>query len=338
MNTRRARLQVIYGNVDITEDLRRYLVSWSYTDNLSGQADDLQITLEDRGQLWSGPWMPEEGAVITARIIRENWEQEGQVDELGFGQFEIDEIEVGRVPSTATVKGLSLPESSSLRGENKNRAWEKTRLSVVARDIVMRANLKLFYDTDDDPDYDRVEQTEESDLAFLLRLCNDAGLCLKVTDAQVAIFDEQKYEAQEPIGTIRKGDKNLKGYRGRKTLNGVYKSCRVEYHDAIKDRTIRATFTPPNPPKTGRVLVIKEQVDSIKQAERLARKRLREQNKNAVTVSLELTGDIRYLAGLTVNLADFGALDGKYIITLATHEQLSGYTTKLELRKCLEGY
>lgn len=338
MNTRRTILQAVYGNVDITEDLRRYITGWTYTDNLSGQADDLQITLEDREQLWSGPWMPEEGAVIRAKIVRENWEREGETDGLDIGQFEVDEVEVSGSPSTATVKALSVPESSSLRGENKNRAWEKTRLSVVAGDVASSAGLNLFYDTGDDPEYDRVDQTEETDLAFLLRLCNDAGLCLKVTDAQIAIFDEQKYEAQDPIGTIQKGDKSIKGQRGKRTLSGVYSSCRVEYHDAGKDQTIRYTFTPPTPPSTTRVLVINEEVSSIKQAERLAKKRLRESNKNAVTFSLSLTGDIRYLTGLTVNLVGFGVFDGKYIITQANHEQTSGYNTSLELRRCLEGY
>jgi hypothetical protein len=118
----------------------------------------------------------------------------------------------------------------------------------------------------------------------------------------------------------------------------MYKACRVEYHDANKNRTIKYTFTPPNPPKTGRVLVINERVASVKEAERLAKKRLRQENKNGVTFSITLLGDTRYLAGLTVNLAGFGIFDGKYVITQAVHGQQNGYETKLELRKCLEGY
>ncbi|MBE3586573.1 MAG: hypothetical protein IMW94_10575 [Thermoanaerobacter sp.] len=338
MNARRARLQVLYENVDISADLQPHLLSWTYTDNLSGQADDLQITLEDRLQLWSGPWMPEKGATLKAKIIQENKKRDGTKEEVSLGLFEIDEIETNHPPSTVTIKAISIPESSSLRGEDKNRAWEKTKLSVVARDIAAGAGLKLFFDTEDNPEYDRVEQTEESDLAFLMRLCNNAGLCLKVSDAQIIIFDEQKYERQDPFTRIKKGEAYLKRYRFRETLSGLYKACRVEYHDARKKRTIKYTFSPPNPPKTGRVLVVNERVSSIKEAERLAKKRLRQENKNAVVASLTLLGDVRFLAGLTVRLVGFGVFDGKYIITQAIHTQQNGYETQLELRKCLEGY
>jgi len=338
MKARRARLQLIYDSVDISTDIQSHLINWTFTDNLSGQADDLQVTLEDREQLWIGPWMPDKGATLKAKVIRENWEQDGQVDELSLGQFEIDEIENNYPPSTVAIKAISIPESSSLRGENKNRAWEKTKLSVISKDIASGAGLKLFYDTNDDPEYDRIEQTEETDLVFLLRLCNDAGLCLKVSDAQVVIFDEQKYEQQEPVDTIIKGQARIKNYRGRTTLSGLYKSCRVEYQDAGKKQKIKYEFTPPNPPKIGRVLVINERVSSIKEAERLAKKRLRQENKKGITFSITMMGDIKYLAGLTVNLLGFGVFDGKYIITQATHGQQSGYEVKLELQKCLEGY
>lgn len=43
-----------------------------------------------------------------------------------------------------------------------------------------------------------MEQTEQSDLAFLDKLCQDNGLSLKVTDNQIVIFDMADMEAAEP--------------------------------------------------------------------------------------------------------------------------------------------
>jgi phage protein D len=338
MLARRAELQISYNNINISADLQPHLKSWTFTDNLSGQADDLQITLEDREFLWSGPWMPEKGATVKAKIYRQNWEQEGKADELDLGLFEIDEPEISGPPSIATIKAISVPESSSLRGEDKDRAWEKTKLSIIAKDITGKAGVSLFYDTVEDPEYDRIEQAQQSDLAFLQKLCIDAGLALKVSDTQVIIFDEFKYEQQVPIDTIVKGQARIKNYFGRTTLSGLYKSCRVDYHDADKKSSIKYEFAPPNPPKTGRVLVINERVASVAEAERLAKKKLREANKEGMTFSITLMGDIKFLAGLTINLSGWGAFDGKYIITQATHGQQSGYETRLEMRKCLEGY
>lgn len=331
------QLKVIYNSADIAANLRRFTTGWTYTDNISGQADDLQLELRDDEQLWIGNWMPEKGALLTCKILRENW-LKNQLEKLELGLFEIDEVECSYPPSKATIKATSIPGSSALRGEDKNRAWEKTKLSVVSGNIASGAGVKLFYDTDDDPEYDRVEQTEESDLVFLSRLCKDAGLSLKISDSQIVIFDELKYEQQEPVTTIVKGASYIKSYNGKTMLTGQYKSCRVEYHDANKNQTIKHTFSPPNPPNTGRVLVINERVASRKEAERLAKKRLRQENKSGVVFSITMMGDLLYVAGLTVNLSGFGSFDGKYIIVQATHDQRSGYEVRLELRKCLEGY
>jgi len=338
MKARQARLELLYDNIDITTDLKPHLKSWTITDNLSGQADDLSVVLEDKEQIWMGDWMPDTGASLTAKVVRENWAEEGDADYLSFGKFEIDEIEMESPPSTVTINALSIPESTSLRGEEKSRAWEKTKLSIVSRDISHGAGLDLFYDTEDDPEFDRLEQAGETDSAFLMRVCNDAGLCLKVSDAQIIIFDEQKYEDNEATLTIEKGVTQLKSCKGQISLNGVYRACKVEYHDANKGTTIRYEFVPDSPPKTKRVLIVNERVTSVREAERLAKKRLRKANCNGTTFTLSMMGDIRFVAGLTVNLKGFGKFDGKYIITQAVHGQQGNYETKLSLRKCLEGY
>ena len=52
MDARRCLVMVSYNGKDISADLQQYLKSVSYTDNMSGEADDLQLTLEDKAGLW----------------------------------------------------------------------------------------------------------------------------------------------------------------------------------------------------------------------------------------------------------------------------------------------
>ena len=52
MEARRILTIIKYNNKDISADISKYLKSISYTDNLSGEADDLQKTLEDKAGLW----------------------------------------------------------------------------------------------------------------------------------------------------------------------------------------------------------------------------------------------------------------------------------------------
>ena len=71
MEARRISAIIKYNNKDISVDISKYLKSISYTDNLSGEADDLQITLEDRDGLWQSTWMPEKGALLDV-ILQQN--------------------------------------------------------------------------------------------------------------------------------------------------------------------------------------------------------------------------------------------------------------------------
>ena len=335
---RRAKLQLIYGNKDISADLAPFLAGFSYTDHSSGKADDIQINLEDRAGLWRGDWLPEKGATVQAAIITEHWEEDGKTETLPLGTFEIDEIEFSGPPNIVTIKALAIPESSTLRGEVKNRAWEKTQLSVIAQDIANGASMDLTYDTDDDPEYDRIEQTEQSDLEFLLKLCNDAGLSLKITDKQVVVFDDSKYEKIAPVMVIRRNAASVLKYNATSSTRDVYSSCRVRYHNAKTKQDIDYIYAPPSRPTTGKTLVINERVDNLADAEKLAKKRLRQQNKEEVKISMTLLGSLILVGGVTVQLIDWGFLDGKYFVSRADHSSGSGYTTKTELYRVLEGY
>ncbi|MDT8901826.1 phage late control D family protein [Anaeroselena agilis] len=339
MTARQAWLDVKYEGTNITEDLRPYLKGWTFTDNLSGQSDELQITLMDKDQLWQGDWFPDEGAKISATIRRRNWKDDDAEDELPLGEMEIDEIDGGYPPSEVTIKALSVPQSSALKGENKNRAWEKTKLSAVAGDISAGAGVSLYYDVADDPEYDRVEQTEETDLHFIMRLCREAGLAFKVSDKQLVIFDEAKFEQADPVLTIDKKVFPIKQYRGRATLHDTYKSCCINYRSPKGRKKYDYEYAPPNPPNTQRVLVLRERFDSLAEAERKAKKALREKNSRAWQFSMTISADLRLMASMVVILKNFGKFDGRWLITQVTHAQSgSGYDVSLQMRRCLEGY
>ncbi|WP_458412782.1 phage late control D family protein [Schinkia sp. CFF1] len=338
MEARRAYLEIRYNNTNISKHIEPYVLGWTFTDNLSGQADDLEVQLQDRDQLWINSWMPKKGSTLKSNIVRKHWTYWGQTERAVLGVFDIDEIDGSGPPSIVNLKAISIPVSSSLKNEDKNRTWEKAKLSTIAKDIAKQNGVKLFYDSKYDPEYETIEQTEESDLKYLTRLCDDAGLCLKVANKSIVIFDEEKYELQDPIMTIQKGASNIKSYSFKDTLTGIYKSCRVEYQEGKKKKKITATFTPRNPPKTGRTLVINESVKSVAQAEILAKKRLRKANKDAISMTFVMSGDLRLLAGRTILVRGYGHFDGKYIITQAIHSQSNGYETNIKIRKCLEGY
>lgn len=337
MKARRARVKCKYDNVDISQDIARFLKSFSVREVLSGEADSAEITLEDREALWRGDWFPERGAIMDITLVISDWEGEGDNRELPLGKFEVDEITNTGPPNEAKIKLISVPNNTDLRGVERTRAWEQANLSRIVQDVAEGAGMQHFFDAPEDPVIERAEQSEETDLSFLQKLCKDAGLALKVTDKNIVVFDIAKYEAAEPVMTITKGKDNIISFDCRTTIHEIYRACHVKYKHGKKSELIEYTFTDPSREK-GRTLEVNEKVTSIEEAEKLAKKKLREKNLDEVAVSLHMVGNFALLASNTVTLAGFHVYDGKYLITRSSHEVGSGYTTKAELRRVIDGY
>lgn len=338
LDAKRTKLNLNYNHQDVTEELEKHLLDWTYTDNLSGEIDDLNLKLEDTDALWMGKWFPSKGSVVIPTIIRSHWIDREIKTKLG--KFEIDDIQGNGFASTISISALAVSNSSSLRGEEKCKAWEKATVKKVMNDIANQNKLKLVWKASESPQKDRIEQDNETDLKFIYRLCKDEGLCLKIANNSIIVLDEQDYEIQATVADIRRRSKEndsikVTGYSFKTTAVGTYKACRVTYHVAKKKKTISATFTAPKANKTGRTLVIKQEVKSQAEAYKLAKKKLREANKNATTFKIDVFTHKHIDAGMTFNLLDFGKLSGKYIVTKVVYKPTS---VSLDLRRCLEGY
>lgn len=427
-NTRRVELRLKFQNTKVPADINKYITSLTYTDEEEDNADDLQLTFDDREERWLGKWLEvkptfvkttttvnkqvEAEAVvnyvvkkgdtlwaistkylgsgakfqqianenniknpnlifpgqvlkittggkttqtvqetkestkkvadpklISATIVQKNWNDNGKAEVLDCGTFELDSIDVSGPPTKATLKGTSIPYTSTMRTCKKSRAWENTTLNVIAEQLAKENNLKLMYLADKKPQYKRKEQVQMSDIAFLQKLCKAAGLALKVTILAVVIYDAEEYDKKPPIKTIKFGSSDYISYKlGTSLHDTAYTSCHVSYTDPDSKETIESTYTPDSKEGTGQVLEINEKVSSTSEAYELAKKRLREKNTQQYTASFTMLGDVQLVAGATVRLKGFQNFDRKYKITKATHKLTGGYTTDIELKQVLEGY
>lgn len=288
------------------------------------------------------------GLSIQALIIRKNWHGDGKDKILDCGLFELDSVNADGPPATITIKGTSLPFNSQIRQTKKSKAWEAYTLSQIANEIATANGMTCMYESTVDPYYARVEQITMSDIAFLKELCNNAGISLKATNKIVVLFDQESYEAKPAVFTIEKNSeiKKSSSYTKYKLSTGAadkeYASCRVSYIDPVTKNMIEgiAYIEDYNPKdKNNQVLEITAKVNSIGEAQALAKKMLRLKNKYEYTANFTLPGNPDLVAGVTVMLVGWGAFDGKYIINQAKHSiGKSGYTTQLKLRHILEGY
>ena len=355
--SRRAWVEVKYtpaGNreeKDISEDISKFFLSLTFTDNLSDAADDVTIELEDRAQLWQADWYPiGEGNMLDITIHTYNRVTLHDGETVFYaGKFEIDEIEANGFPSTVSIKAVSVLGDSTLRGTRKNRTWEEISVWKCAADICEQNGIKLLWDCEANPNLDHVEQADESDLDFLLKICHDHGMSLKITPEQIIIFDDAKFESADPVITVYKPGvlaetkentmplRWLLDYRLQSKTRDTYWKCQVKYQRGKDKELIEGEFSAPGTEK-GRILIVREQVENAAEAERLAKKKLREANKEEMTGYFTTIGNHNIAAGQVIEMKNFGHFDGNYLVTKVSHEIREDYTTKVDIRRCLDGY
>lgn len=357
---RRAGVEIAFDGIDITKSIIPYFLSMTYTDNEEEEADDLQIKLQDREGIWLESWLnraidaatnvakisdgavvPNIGLRINAVIVKKNFNSDGKDTVLDCGQFELDCVDSSGPPSVITIKATALPYSSQIRQTKKTRAWEGYTLSGIAKEMASANGMSCMYLSEKDPYYRRVEQYATSNIEFLQKLCNAAGISLKATNNIIVLFDQAAFEAANPVLTIRKGDKSYTKWKvGTSKTDNNYTSCRVRWTTTsgkliegiakIEDYDEDST--------NNQQLEIRAKVSSIAEAEVFAAKMLRMQNKFQKTATFTMPGNLALVSGVTVSLEGWGAWSGKYIISQARHSVGNSFTTQIELRKILEGY
>lgn len=329
--------KIIMAGTDVTKDLSPYLIGIDYEDKLSGEADTLTIELNDAARRFIGDWFPQRGDTLDVELSRINFNGDGRTERLPLGEFEVDEISNSFPPSRCRIKAVSISQNSHLRQHDYSKSWENVKLSEIAQEVAQAAGLELIYRTEDDPQITRAEQGESSTLGFLMKICADNGLALKVDDKKLIIFDETELEKQEPVKIFDRESSTILHFDARATINEIYGSCEVNYRNAKQAENYSAKFDAPDA-TSDKVLRINQRCDSQAAAEKLAKKKLRDKNKDEIKVSLDVVGDFVLVAGSCVELKNCGFYAGKYIIERAAHSIGDGYTVRLELRKCLNGY
>lgn len=279
------------------------------------------------------------GLKISAVIVLRNGNNDGNDVVLDCGQFELDSIDAQGPPATVTIKATSLSFGNTVRQTLKSKSWENITLSEISSQIARQNGMGVLFESEFNPRYSRVEQYQTSDIAFLQKLCHNAGCSLKATNNILVVYDQTAYEGKKAVKKIKFGEEG--GYTKYKLSTGTnncYTSCRV-YCTTTNGTVISATEYAENYNENSdnqQCLQVCQRVSSKAEAQELAHKLLRLHNKFEITGTFTFPGDPKLAAGNTVELCDFGFGDGKYIVKSAKHSiSSSGYTTQVTLRKCL---
>ena len=329
--------ELAYNGKAITAEVAPYVTAITYTDNLTGESDDLDVELEDTDGRWINAWYPEKGAVLTLKF--------GYLGQtlVKAGVFAVDEVNLSGPPSVVKIRALATGVQEAVRTRN-SKPYEKTTLAAIAQRIAKRHKMKLIGKVEA-LQIDRATQYHETDLQFLSRLAAEYGYAFKVTEnnTKMVFWKTADLHGQKPIRTFTPAD--MISYNASDKITDVPGDAQVKYHDPKTKKLVVYGV------KEGQTTVVGQtnagksaSADTVKMsrraptkqaAEAMAAAELDRRHLDRTSAEIEIEGDAGLAAGAVIELAGLGRLSGNYTMTKVTHRitRGNGFTSSLELKR-----
>jgi len=314
-------VNIIYDGEDITKDVTSMLLSVSYTDNLKGETDEIEIEFEDRKELWINDWYPAKGDSVSVLL---GYDGEKLLD---CGKFSVDSFNFRGDTSGSKfgLKAVATGFKSALR-ERKYKTHENKSFKKLVNEIASKHGLEVVGNMRD-VSFTRRSQKNESDLSFLYRIAFETGHAFKVTDSQIVFYDRLVLDAASTVATLER--KNIISYDISDETLTRHKTKEVRSFNPISQSLISSTESADFGVDAGKDMVFGGH-DSIGLASSVAGKK-----DYPINGRISLPGDSCLQAGLTIELKGIGKLAGTYGADKVRHKiDSGGYVTELEVHKC----
>ena len=332
-----SNFRLLYEKKDISSELAGYLISVTYTDFLSGQADELAIELENIDGRWYNEWYPGQGDELTFEL---GWSGE---ERRQIGVFEIDEIDFQFSPSTVTIRAQSVGIKNSVRTKIV-RAYEKMTLDKVAKQIAARQSLTLVGAIEPIA-LDRLTQ-QESDIEFLKKLADEYDYAFKIDGHKLVFHPISELSLLPSIATIKLTD--IENGNIRDQIKQIPKAVEIKSHNPASNKIV--VYDVKNEGMTAKASSLSQSTtssDTIKKSTRSsspevagakAQAELAKANRERTVGNISLMGKPFYLSGNIITLEAGGELNGDYLIISSQHtlDRTGGYSTSLEINRIRE--
>lgn len=347
LNSKTPDFIITIDDKNVTTALEARLMSLTLTDNRGFEADQLDLELDDAdGQIV----LPRRGAVIQLSL---GWK--GQVP-FPKGGFTVDEIEHTGSPDRLTIRARSADFRETLN-TRREKSWHQTTVGDVVKEIAARHNLEMALGKDlVSKALDHMDQTNESDASFLMKLARQYGAIASVKDGKLLFIRQGQGRTasgkQLPVITITRkaGDNHRFSLADRGAYTGVIASWlhtrEPKKKEVTKVKRRRKKAANPKEPEAKQgdylvgtdenVLVLNRTYANRSNAERAAKMQWERLQRGVASFSLQLAeGRPELYTEMPVKVSGFKQPvdDAEWIITTLTHTVSpdSGFTTSLEL-------
>ncbi|WP_342337810.1 phage late control D family protein [Citrobacter freundii] len=341
---------------DITTVLDKRLMSLTLTDNRGFEADQLDLELDDADGLIV---LPRRGAVITVAL---GWKGQPLFPK---GGYTVDEIEHSGAPDRLTIRARSADFRETLN-TRREKSWHQTTVGEVVKEIAGRHNLKMALGKDlTDKAVDHIDQTNESDASFLMRLARQYGAIASVKDGNLLFLRQGQGKTASgkalPVVTITRkdGDSHRFTLADRGAYTGVIASWlhtrEPKKKEAVavkrkRKRKKKATTAKEPEAKQGdylmgtdeNVLVLSRTYANRSNAERAAKMQWERLQRGVASFSMQLAeGRADLYTEMPVKVQGFKKQidEAAWTITTLTHNLTAdnGFTTSVDFEVKIDG-
>jgi phage protein D len=296
---------------------------------VSGESDEIEITLEDKDLKWQNQWYPEKGAYLTVTISMDG-------SDLECGVFQIDEIEFYGPPDQVIIKGLSAGFYGKMRSK-KGYAHENKTLAEIIHSIAAKLGFKVIGKIEAIR-IGRSTQNRESDLKYLHRLAAEYGYNFTIRDKALVFIKQTDLEARSSVLSIDKTQTVVYGFKDK--TSDIFKGTRIKFHNPNTNKVVTASaaadFKGEQKEYTDQldVLEIREKVENEEQANAKALAYVHQKVSLQQTGNISVPGHVYLISGNNIELTGFGAFSGIWHILTSTHTvEKIGYATDVEIKR-----
>lgn len=277
---RSIKIIVIFNKRDISDEIAHSISSLTYTDNSKNAIDDLEIELENLDYRWLREWYPDEEAQLIVGIFEDLGNDKGKFLELGT--FYVDEPTFEN--QKMTLKCIALPLEQNIRDQKNSKAWEKITLKELVTQIANKHEMSAEIYCENDF-FERLDQNQETDLAFINRIVTETGLNMKVSDDKIIVFDDDEMKNNETIEKWNINDYRIRSFSLKKKNKEIYDKVEVSYYDADKKKLVKEIITKEELEKRNEVKTQEEnpKTESKKTTKKKNTKKQATQKKSATT-------------------------------------------------------
>ncbi len=320
----KADYKIIYNGKDITADISPWLIDATYTDKLTGEADELDITISNLDGRWMDAWYPDPGAEIKFEY--------GYAGEplTPAGAFTFDELELSDSPATVRIRALAAGVSTPAK-TRKGKAYEDTTLKDIVAQVARRLKAEVKGSISHVPIL-KATQYGESDWAFLIRICHEHGYEVKLTNNSKTLVVEKVKVLAQKNAVHRFTRSDVESWRYRDKITDVPAKTSVRSYNPRQKKLVSAEAKSSNQAGTHSADTHKKHVPARTpaQAQAIANAAQDRHEADKTTIELTVFGSKHLVAGLTITLTeDWKRLAGNYLVTEVRHtiSQSQGYKT-----------